>query len=734
MKGSHAVVCLVLVCAVVLVSGIGGLAGLARAPQPEEALGTAFTYQGRLTDDGSPGEGAYDFQFKLYDAFAGGNLLGTVTPGDVAVSGGLFTVKLDFGSGVLHGDARWLEIGVRPGDSGGAYTLLDPRQELTPSPYALALPGLWTQQNGVSPNLIGGYSGNWTTTGVTGATIGGGGEINWRNRVTDNFGAVSGGYGNQAGDDAGLTDDAESATVGGGWQNIAGRDWATVGGGWRNIAGGDSATVGGGGDNTADGSGATIAGGYSNIASAERAAVGGGQSNEASGGRATIAGGNHNTASGWNATIGGGETNTASGSDSPTIGGGYHNVAGGNRATVGGGSENSAAGWGAVVAGGGLNIAGGNGATVGGGYSNTVSIDGATIAGGYGNVAGGNASVIGGGNGNVVTGGASTISGGGNNQADGDTASVGGGSGNSAGGPSSTVGGGLRNSAGESFATIAGGVDNTAGGVGATVGGGGGNTANASFATIGGGGDNQASGEYATVPGGTFNLAQGSYSLAAGRHAKAYNQGCFVWGDYSTDNDVACNADNRWVARASGGVYFYTSSGLGSGVYVPAGDSAWSSVSDRNLKENAAAVDGQEVLARLAQVPITSWNYKSQDAAIRHMGPMAQDFYSAFGLGEDDTHISTVDADGVALAAIQGLYAENQALKAKNADQEAQIATLQEENAGLDARLTALEQAVGSGQPTQARSSTAVPWLVAGGLVVAGGTVAGWRRWQGGER
>jgi len=69
----------------------------------------------------------------------------------VAVSGGLFTVKLNFGSGVLTGDARWLEIGVRPGDSGGAYTPLDPRQELTPSPYALALPGLWTNRTPPAP-------------------------------------------------------------------------------------------------------------------------------------------------------------------------------------------------------------------------------------------------------------------------------------------------------------------------------------------------------------------------------------------------------------------------------------------------------------------------------------------------------------------------------------------------------------------------------------------------------
>ena len=58
----------------------------------------------------------------------------------------------------------------------------------------------------------------------------------------------------------------------------------------------------------------------------------------------------------------------------------------------------------------------------------------------------------------------------------------------------------------------------------------------------------------------------------------------------------------------------------------------------------------------MAELPISTWNYKSQDASIRHMGPMAQDFRAAFGLGTSDTMIDTVDPDGVALAAIQGLH------------------------------------------------------------------------------
>lgn len=104
------------------------------------ALGTSFTYQGRLTDGGTPANGAYDFQFKLYDSASVGNLVGspnTVTINNQTVTDGLFAVVLDFGASPFAGEARYLEIGVRPGTSNGAYTALTPRQALTPAPYAL---------------------------------------------------------------------------------------------------------------------------------------------------------------------------------------------------------------------------------------------------------------------------------------------------------------------------------------------------------------------------------------------------------------------------------------------------------------------------------------------------------------------------------------------------------------------------------------------------------------------
>ncbi|HXI88842.1 MAG TPA: hypothetical protein VNO24_02395 [Blastocatellia bacterium] len=103
-----------------------------------QAQSTPFTYQGRLTDGGSPATGAYDLQFKLYDALSGGTQIGTTTTiEDVAVSNGSFTVALDFGAAAFPGANRWLETGVRPGVSTGTFTTLAPRQQITSTPYAL---------------------------------------------------------------------------------------------------------------------------------------------------------------------------------------------------------------------------------------------------------------------------------------------------------------------------------------------------------------------------------------------------------------------------------------------------------------------------------------------------------------------------------------------------------------------------------------------------------------------
>ena len=100
------------------------------------ALTTGFTFQGRLTDAGAPANGAYDLNFYLYDALAGGAQVGPVqTLGDVAVTAGLFTVTLNFGD-VFHGSQYFLEIQVRPGASAGVYTILSPREAISAVPNA----------------------------------------------------------------------------------------------------------------------------------------------------------------------------------------------------------------------------------------------------------------------------------------------------------------------------------------------------------------------------------------------------------------------------------------------------------------------------------------------------------------------------------------------------------------------------------------------------------------------
>jgi hypothetical protein len=121
--------------------------------------------------------------------------------------------------------------------------------------------------------------------------------------------------------------------------------------------------------------------------------------------------------------------------------------------------------------------------------------------------------------------------------------------------------------------------------------------------------------------------------------------------------------------------------------YPPLTDVTGASIelSDRNSKTGIRPVESRVVLELLAGLPISNWSHEAEDGLVRHIGPMAQDFEEIFGVGKDDTHIHTVDANGVALAAIQGLF---QVLQEKDAQLEAQGRQI----AALEARLAALEQ------------------------------------------
>jgi Chaperone of endosialidase len=444
-------------------------------------------------------------------------------------------------------------------------------------------------------------------------------------------------------------------TVSGGAGNTAGNNdsnpttaiYPSVGGGYSNAASGQYSTIAGGYSNVASADSATIAGGYDITASGAHSSVGGGYQNQATAPDSTIAGGYMNTVNNPLAFVGGGYSNLAV--YAGTVGGGYDNSANGQYSTVGGGSTNVSGNDYAVIAGGSTNTANGVGSFIGSGYSNQTNHDYDVIAGGYDNTT---------------------------------TA------------PYSTIGGGQGNQTGNQWATVAGGQTNRATGA---------------FSAVGGGYNNNASNTSATIPGGYNNVAAGVYSFAAGYNALAVNQSAFVWNDSSSGNTLQSNASNQFMVRAAGGVYFGTNGagvppfyGGATGCFIGSGGGAWSCTSDVNTKANFTAVDTRQVLEEVASLPITSWNFKTQEDTIRHIGPMAQDFYSAFGMGEDERYINSMDADGVALASIQGLYSMVQEKDTKLADQETTIAAQEQRISDLETRLAELENRTnGTSMPAQ---------------------------------
>ena len=102
-----------------------------------QSVGSAFTYQGELTDNGTPASGSYDFEFALYTTPSGGTAIDTIDAGDVAVVAGLVNASIDFTDVPFNGQALFVEVRVRAGGSSGEYTVLSPRQSLSAVPYAL---------------------------------------------------------------------------------------------------------------------------------------------------------------------------------------------------------------------------------------------------------------------------------------------------------------------------------------------------------------------------------------------------------------------------------------------------------------------------------------------------------------------------------------------------------------------------------------------------------------------
>lgn len=396
--------------------------------------------------------------------------------------------------------------------------------------------------------------------------------------------------------------------------------------------------------------------------------------------------------------------------DYASITGGYSNSATGDRSHVGGGDDNSASGYASVVAGGGNNGASGIYSTVGGGQSNfatgTSGIEAwTTVGGGYGNKASGDSSTVAGGNSNDSSGIYSTVPGGRLNCAGGDMSFA-------AGFRAVTRAG---NQAGDEQCFQVAGSGDANGDEGTFIWA---DSQNANFISTGpnqflvrseGGvginGTPAAAGLEMSIFGATPFDGFVEFGLIP-KPSLNGNTGERVEFGVGKGGVGANDADLRIVHRNDSSAFFEHLSidGDGSvivrsnpantnqGVQLAIGAGAWSTLSDRNLKTDIQSILPLDVLERLVAMPIQQWRYIGQPGEVQHIGPMAQDFAAAFGVGENDTTISTVDADGVALAAIQGL---NQKLETELAQSRAENAGLQAQLQQLAARLAALEAAGG---------------------------------------
>jgi hypothetical protein len=365
-----------------------------------------------------------------------------------------------------------------------------------------------------------------------------------------------------------------------------------------------------------------------------------------------------------------------------TIGGGVANVAGNGSGTI------DDAAW-ATVGGGASNTASGIGSTVAGGYDNTAGAGGSTVAGGQINTASGSYSTVAGGAGNLASGWYSTVAGGALNTASGIASFAAGyGARTQTGGGSPIIhdgafvwadynyGGFTFNSAAanEFAARATGGVRFVT-----AIDGAGTPTRTVAINTNGELG-------FGSVTRQMLNLWAAAYAIGVQTHTQYFRSDFnFAWYQQGVHSDAELDPGTSGKLLMS-----LTPS---SSTVTPTGFARaqlFTSVSDRNAKTAFAPIEAKRVLASVAQLPITTWSFRNETDA-RHIGPVAQDFHAAFGVGSDDKTISTVDEGGVALAAIQGLYAELQDRDETIAGQQRQIADEQHEIAELRERMAQVE-------------------------------------------
>jgi hypothetical protein len=615
---------------------------------------SSFTYQGKLTDSSAPAAGVYDYQFALYDSVTGGNQLGTTqTITSVSVANGAFTVQLDFGSSVFPGADRFLEISVKK-PSEASYTTLSPRQQIKSAPYSIR------------------------SLNATNAD-------NAANAVTATTATTASGVSSSAGDSVVAAINAGSSTINAARlpSTLATQDGTNAFGGTNIFS---TAPIFGAGLSASNQRVTDIATPTAGTDAATKAyvdmALAAGSYVQFAPSTQQMTGStnhlinlklvstdpvNHKLGTpGVNALL----SLSASGTytDNSTHDkerfrvdndGSILSVAdytGGVNTTAPAEGSGTRFMWYAAKA------------ALRAGQINGTQWDDANI-GLYSTAFGENVRALG--DNSIVVG---------------------------------------KNSVAANTGTVALGEGHTATGANSVALGYG-----ASTSTINGA---PRTGTFVfsdrSVPL-TYSFNSTSPDINSQFHPTVTNSfnvravnGSFFYTNTALSTGFIFNSttatmtlNNSKLTMASDGTTTLTSNSGGSaGVTLPAGGGAWNNLSDRHTKDNFRAVNPREILRGVLNLPISTWNYRTQNASIRHIGAMAQDFKAAFQVGEDDKHISTIDPDGVALAAIQGLNAEmierTTRLQAENDRQRRLITALEE-------RLLKLERAAPRRRTTQRR-------------------------------
>jgi trimeric autotransporter adhesin len=595
---------------------------------------SSFNYQGKLTETGANANGTYQLSFKLYDAVSGGNQIGvTLTNPLVEVVDGTFSLNLDFGAAsFISGSDRYLEISVRK-TAGDPFTTLTPRQKVNSAPYASRA------ASAADADAIGGQSAAVVSGAVD--TVNGATSLNTPNALVkrDGTGQITVGS-------LKFQDGTSIITAPSGTNLLSSQNSWT---GQNTFVNGLSA------NNTAI---VNVGAPVSGTDAANKTYVDSTTIRFVPGAEQLSVGDANGTA--------------------PMI-----NLRGGSTCCSGPGGHTPA--WfkvfqnGSFVATGNLGI--GVSPKQGAGYRTSWDSYKGAFRSGYADLEWDDANVgffswAGGSNSKAV--GLYALAFGDTNSAE-STSSIVFGSGNQ-----------VKGAAGFS----AGAGNRVCDTYGVALG----NNAKSGGPYINGKCDPDSfnlRGLAAIAIG--FNVtADQDHTTAMGKFASNNGfAGTFVWSDGSAtaSADTFRNtANNEFAARATGGFRFRTNLAGTTGCNLPAGSGVFNCTSSRYTKENFLSATG--VLDRLRKIPVTTWNYISEGSGVRHLGPMAEDFYAQFGLGAGNASIGIQDLAGVSIAAVKEL---DEQLQQKNAEIERlrnEIKSLRSNQTDLEKRLQAIEQAL----------------------------------------